>query len=491
MNKNLKITLLIAVFSVTHMSGQNLQKPNILFIMVDDLRPELGCYGKAHMVTPHIDRLAKMGQLFTRAYTNYPTCGPSRASVLSGLYPSRSRFNGWNCALDEDVPGVVSLPMHFRNNHYKTISLGKVYNNLDDGKGSWDEVWRPVIASTEMIAWEYLSKSGYQAFEARNLDRRSDTRPRTSSHLPRQGFAFERPEVEDAAYMDGKTADKTIEKLQELCRNPVQPFFLSVGFYKPHWPFNAPNKYWELYDPDRIALPGNLHLPKNVPDPMRLDQGGIRAHLGIPETGPLPDSLARTLLHGFYACVSYIDSQVGKILNALEYFGMLENTIVILWGDQGQEFGEHGLWSKNKSFTTSLQIPLILKVPGKGENVRSSQLVESVDIFPTLCELAGISKPFHIQGSSFVPVLNNPAAQGKDAVFCRAPREGETIVTQTHTYTEFYDRDKKVNASVLFDLRTDPGENNNIAELPASKALVSELSEKLGRHLTARDRISF
>lgn len=469
--------------------GQQLQKPNVLLIMVDDLRPELGCYGKKHMVTPHIDRLAAMGQMFTRAYTNFPTCGPSRASLLSGLYPSRHRFNTWNCSQDKDTPGVVSLPMHFRNNHYQTISLGKVYNNLDDGQGSWDEVWRPVINSTEPIAWEYLSKAGKEAFESINAERLQNTKQRTSDNLPKKGFAFERPDVADNAYMDGKTTDKTIETLQQLRLNPSQPFFLTVGFYKPHWPFNAPDKYWRLYDPEKIELPKNQSFPKNAPEMMSLNQGGLRTHLGLPDKGQIPDSTAKNLLHGFYACISYIDSQVGKILNTLEYLGMDENTIVILWGDQGQVMGEHGLWVKNNSFSSSLQIPLIMKTPGRKAGQQQGQLVESIDIFPTLCELAGITKPFHLQGKSFVPVLNDVQAPGKEAVFSRAPLEAETVITQNHVYTQFYDHKKKVKASALFDLRVDPDESNNIAAESAQKEIVSELSKRLEKHLIDRDHI--
>jgi iduronate 2-sulfatase len=490
MYNRVKLVTFFFVLFAFQSAAQVQQRPNIILIMVDDLRPELGSYGKKHMITPHIDRLAKTGQLFTRAYTNFPTCGPSRASLLSGLYPSRSRFNEWNCSQDKDVPGIVSMPMHFRNNHYKTISLGKVYNNLEDGKGSWDEIWRPVIASTEMIGWEYLSKSGIEIFEQLNMDRQSDTRGRTSNHLPQKGLAFEGPDVADNAYMDGKTSDKAIEKLQELRQNPTQPFFLTVGFYKPHWPFNAPAKYWKLYDRDQIQLPANQQTSKNTPEIMNQERAGLRTHYGIPRTGPLPDSVAKSLLHGFYASVSYVDSQVGKILNALEFFGMQENTIVILWGDQGQELGEHGIWDKNKSFSTSLQIPLIVKVPGKKANVKVSELVESIDLYPTLCELAGIAKPFHAQGRSIVPLLNATAGQTKAAVFCRAVPEGETIITQTHSYTEFYDRKKKVIARALFDLRNDPDENENIAEAPSSKAIVSELSSKLSEHIKTRDQIS-
>jgi iduronate 2-sulfatase len=486
-----RVRLLVILFALPAFQsvGQVMQKPNIVLIMVDDLRPELGSYGKKHIVTPHMDRLAKTGQLFTRAYTNYPTCGPSRASLLSGLYPSRSRFNEWNCSQDKDVPGIVSMPMHFRNHNYKTISYGKVYNNLEDGKGSWDEIWRPVIASTEMIGWEYLSKDGIDTFEKLNRDRHANTKPRTSSNLPKKGFAFEGPDVPDDAYMDGKTADKTIEKLQELRQNTTQPFFLTVGFYKPHWPFNAPAKYWELYDREQIQLPSNSAPHKNAPEIMTVDRGGIRSHYGIPKSGPMPDSVAKALLHGFYASVSYVDSQIGKILNALDFFGMQDNTIVILWGDQGQEMGEHGIWDKNKNFSTSIQIPFIIKAPGKNKDIKINDLVESIDLYPTLCELSGLPKPFHVQGRSIVPLLNG-TGPGKDAVFCRATPEGETIVTPTHTYTEFYDRHKKIVARALFDLREDPDENNNIAEAPASKAIVAELSKKLSEHIKDRDQIS-
>jgi len=466
-------------------------KPNILFIMVDDLRPELGVYGKVHIKSPHIDRLGATGSLFTRAYTNYPICGPSRASLLSGIYPSQERFTLWNCSQDKDVPGVVSLPMHLRNNNYRTISLGKVYNNLDDGKGSWDEVWRPVVDSPEMIAWEYLTKEGSELFERINTSRQKDPTVRTSDYLPLYGYAYESADVPDDAYIDGKVSVKAIEKLQELKQNPAQPFFLAVGFHKPHSPFNAPKKYWDMYDHDQIQLAENDTPARDVPDILKVDRGGVRGYYGMPKQGAMPDSLARNLLHGYFACISYIDRQVGKILNALEYYGMDKNTIVIFWGDQGHQLGEHGLWDKNQCYQTSSQIPFMVKLPGKNNASIQNQLIENVDVFPTICDLTGLPKPFHLKGKSFASSLGNPTALGKEAVFVRSGLNAETIITKNHAYTEFFDHKKRLTNRVLFDLVADPLENHNVVNHPSQQAIVSELSKKLQEHLRSRDQVYF
>lgn len=465
-------------------------KPNILFIMVDDLRPELGAYGKDHIISPHIDRFAKKGYLFTRAYTNFSICGPSRASLLSGLYPSRTRFVEWNCSLDQDVPGVVSLPMHLRNNNYKTISLGKVFNNIEDGKGSWDEIWRPVVNSADVIAWEYLSEDGRKTFEQLNLDRLKDPKTKTRDHLPKQGYAYESADVPDDAYIDGKVSVKAIEKLQELNQNPNQPFFLAVGFHKPHSPFNAPKKYWDLYDRDKIKLPENNRPASNAPEILKFDRGGVRGYYGVPKTGEIPDTLARNIIHGYYACVSYIDHQIGKILNALEYYGMDKNTIVIFWGDQGHQLGEHGLWDKNQNYQTSFHIPFIVKLPGEDKGHKLSQLIENVDVFPTVCDLAGVKKPFHLKGKSFASVFSNPVNITKEAVFGRASLDGEIIMTQDYSYTEFYDYKMRLKQRVLFDLKQDPGENHNVVDKPEYKNTIDELSKKLRQHLIDRDKIS-
>lgn len=464
--------------------NRSLSKPNVLFIMVDDLRPQLGCYGE-QIVSPNINRLAKGGQLFRQSYVNYPVCGPSRASLLSGLYASRTRFDRWNCSQDVDVPGVVSLPMHFRNNNYKTISLGKVYNNFEDGKGSWDEIWRPSVSTTQ---WDYQTREGIKIFEKLNAAEAENTALRDNKNLPKRGVPFERGDVPDGTYEDGRIANRAIENLQQL-KNSSAPFFLAVGFNKPHLPFNAPAKYWDLYDEKEIKLAQNPHQPKGAPAASTPDFGELRFYYGIPAHGPLPDTLARKLIHGYYACVSYVDSQIGRLLNELEDLGLAQNTIVVLWGDHGWQLGEHGLWGKGVNYKNALQIPLILKVPGKKSNVRQNGLVESVDLYPTLCDLAELVKPFHLQGRSFAPLLDHPELEGKEAVYSRTNLGGETIITKTHSYTEFFDQQGKFKARMLYDLRLNSEENSNVAELPENRKLVSELSRKLSLHRIERDKI--
>lgn len=456
-------------------------KPNVLFIMVDDFRPELGSYGQTHIVTPNMDRLSKRGQTFTRAYVNYPTCGPSRASLLSGLYSSRSRFRSWNVSQDEVVPGLVSLPMHFRNNNYYTISLGKVYNNIEDGRGSWNEIWRPPLTTT---MWDYQSENGIDIFKERNSERHKNLEVRNNNNLPNRGPAFEQPDVPDVAYRDGRIATHAIEKLQEV-QNSSQPFFLAVGFHKPHLPFNAPRRYWDLYDEEDIQLAENPYLPKDGPE---TDFGEIRAYDGIPGSGSIPDNMARELIHGYYASVSYVDAQIGRVLDSLENLGLSDDTIVVLWGDHGFSLGENGLWGKHHNFHMSLHIPLIVHVPGTKSGVRHNGLVESVDIYPTLTDLAGLSKPVHVQGKSFAPMLTYSDLSGKDEVYARYGNN-ETIIIETHTYTEFYDSNGEFQDRMLFDLRDDPEENINIAGNPENEQLIMELSEKLKRHRIERNRI--
>ncbi len=462
-------------------------KPNILFIAVDDLRPELGCYGKDYIKSPNIDRLAASGIIFTDAYVNYPVCGPSRASMLSGIYPGTNRFTKWNCDQDNDVPGLVSLPMLFRNNNYKTVSLGKVYNNFGDGKGSWNEEWRPPISTT---TWDYQATESIRIFEERNKERYKNTKVRNNNNLPQKGPAYENPDVSDIIYHDGQIASRAIEELQEF-RNSSQPFFLAVGFHKPHLPFNAPQKYWDIYNKEGIEAPLNDYFPKNAPKEARFNFEELRAFSGIPEERPLSDSTIINLIHGYYACVSYVDAQVGKVLDALESLGLAENTIIVLWGDNGWFLGEHGFWCKQSNFEKAAHIPLILKIPWERQGSKVNALVESVDIFPTLCELTGVSSPFHLQGKSFADLISNPEDTFKDAVFYRYSN-AETIITNEFSYTEWINKfTGESYARMLYDRQKDREENINIAELHRNKELVEELSDMLHQHIKNRGMIIF
>jgi len=468
MNKRIQLSIILIFLSGVLIAQQ--QKTNVLFIAVDDLRPELECYGKTHIKSPNIDKLSEAGLTFNRSYCNIPVCGASRASILSGIRPNRHRFLNYDCWQDKDVPGVVSLPMHFKNNGYTTVSLGKIYHHSNDGMGSWHKCWAP--PSSKSNSWrDYLTEENIKL----------DTGNRT------RGNPYEKADVPDEAYKDGKIANQAIEELKNF-KEKNEPFFLAVGFLKPHLPFNAPSKYWEMYDETEINLADNPFKPKNAPDQAMHNFGELRAYNDIPETGPVDDEMALKLVHGYYACVSYTDAQIGKVMDALEELGLAGNTVVILWGDHGWNLGDHGLWCKHCNFETALKTPLIMRAPGKQQNQKTDALVEYVDVYPTLCELAGLEKPFHLQGKSLVPLFGDPEQPWKEAVFCRWIK-GETIVTKSHTYTEWFDdKSGKRTARMLYNLNTDPKENVNISELPENAGLVQQLSKALEKHVLERDR---
>lgn len=451
-------------------SAQN-EKPNVLFIAVDDLRPELGCYGQEHIKSPHIDKLASEGLIFNRAYCNIPVCGASRASLLSGIRPNRNRFLDYKTWQDKDVPGAVSLPMHFKNNGYSTVSLGKIYHHFTDGKGSWNTQWmpNPKVCKT----WrDYLTE------ENNKLDTGNRSR----------GKPFEKADANDDDYKDGMIAKRAIEELRRFKENK-NPFFLAVGFLKPHLPFNAPSKYWDMYDSKEIKLPPNMNQPENAPDECMHTFGELRAYNSIPKVGDVSKSVALKMIHGYYACVSYTDAQIGRVLDELKSLGLDKNTIIILWGDHGWHLGEHNLWCKHCNFEKVLHTPLIIKAPGKKQNIKTNALVEYVDIYPSLCELAGLDAPFHLQGKSFVPLTENPELPWKQEVYCRWIK-GETLVTMSHTYTEWLnDNTGEVDARMMYDLTNDPEETVNIAEEEHYKKLVQELSEKLKKHISERDKL--
>jgi iduronate 2-sulfatase len=471
--KNLFTATLIVLIFAGLAEAQNKNQPNVLFFAVDDLRPELGCYGEKHIHSPNIDKLAEGGLTFNRAYCNIPVCGASRASILSGIRPNRTRFLDYDCRQDEDVPGAVSLPMHFKNNGYKTVSLGKIYHHQNDGKGSWNETpWFP------QGDWQ-----GWQAYVLPESHKQIEPRPGGPGV---NGPSFEWPDAPDHIYPDGMIADEAVRRLRQF-RNSDEPFFLAVGFMKPHLPFNAPKKYWDMYDFNEIKLPDNMKKPDGAPDESMHNFGELRNYTDVPDQGPLDEEFMRKLIHGYYACVSYTDAQIGKVLNELERLGLAENTIVILWGDHGWHLGEHDLWCKHCNFEKVLRVPLVLKAPGKKQNLKTDALVEFVDIYPSLVELAGLEKPFHLQGKSFVPLTENPNQPWKEEVYCRWIR-GETVVTKTHTYTEWFsDQTGKVTARMMYDLTEDPEETVNISEKQENKKLVGELSEKLKKHIQERD----
>jgi arylsulfatase A-like enzyme len=435
-------------------------RPNVLFIPIDDLRPQLGCYGHARMVTPHMDALADGGVLFQRAYCQVPVCGATRASLLTGVRPTRERFVTFHTWADEDLPGALTLPEHFRNHGYLTLSNGKVFHHLTDcAERSWsEEPWHPNAAGGD---WRnYLLPESRQGAEPGDA-----------------GRPVECADVEDNAYFDGQIADRTVRDLRRLSRQD-RPWFLAAGFLKPHLPFNAPKRYWDYYERDEVDLADNPFPPEDAPDQALHNWGELRAYLGIPAEGAVSEEQARELVHGYYAATSYTDAQVGRVLAELDRLGLSESTVVVLWGDHGWQLGEHGLWCKHCNFNTSLNAPLIVRYAGTGAGRQSPALVEFADVYPTLCQLAGIPLPDHLEGTSFVPLMEEPDRDWKPAVFSRY-FAGDSVRTDRYLYTQWTDEAGEVTARMLYDHERDAAENHNISERPEHADLVSELSARL------------
>ena len=434
--------------------------PNILFIPIDDLRPQLGCFGRTMTLSPNIDALAAGGVAFTQAYCQVPVCGATRASLLTGVRPTRERFLDYTACVDEDLPGALTLPQHFRNHGYNTVSVGKVFHHMmDSAERSWiKEPWLPQVNGR----WRnYVTPE--------NLAIATDKDHR--------GPPYECADVTDDAYFDGQIADKAIEELNRL-NDADAPFFLAAGFLKPHLPFNAPRKYWELYRHDNVELADNPFAPRGAPDRAVHNWGELRSYFDVPKEGPLPEEMARTLVHGYYAATSYVDAQVGRLLDELERLNLADNTIVVLWGDHGWQLGEHGMWCKHCNFETSLNAPLVIHAPGLTRGESTTSIVEFLDVYPTLCELAGLTIPEHAEGTSLAPLLGDAGREIKEAAYCRY-HSGDSVRTGTHLYTEWTDDDGSVAARMLYDHEADPKENDNISEAPENEELAARLSALL------------
>jgi len=436
-------------------------KPNVLFIAVDDLRPQLNCYGEKQMVTPNLDRLAAEGIAFRRSYCMVPTCGASRASLMTGIRPTRSRFRTYMTWAQEDAPGITTLNTHFKQHGYYTISNGKVFHHAKDNVEGWSEPpWRPKQPDLFKGQWAHP-----EAPEA------AKTSPRG------RGPAWESLDVADDTYGDGRLAEKTIRDLRRLKRLD-KPFFLAAGFYKPHLPFIAPKKYWNLYDHADIRLPDNYSRPKDAPDSALHTSGELRAYAGIPQKGPVSDDTARMLIHGYYACVSYTDAQIGRLLDELDRLDLAKNTIVIVWGDHGWNLAEHTLWCKHSCFETSMRAPIIVRVPGVAGGQMTDGLTEFIDIYPSLCELAGLPLPSHLEGRSFAPLLEAPDMPWKSTAIGRYV-VGDTIRTDRYRYSNYATRQGAPLGRMLYDHRADPDETVNISEQAASRTVVERLHAQL------------
>ncbi|TWU41836.1 sulfatase [Novipirellula artificiosorum] len=423
--------------------ANGVDRPNILFIAVDDLRPEIACYDHPEMVTPNLDRLANHGVRFDHAYCNIAVCGASRASLMKGLRPNPNRFTSYLTRADKDAPNVPSLPMTLKENGYHTVSNGKIYHHRNDDIDAWSET-----------PWSQPTTSMWWAIP--------ENRPKTNNSKQR-GPAFESADVPDDQYPDHQICSKTIEDIQRLSKQDA-PFFVACGFYRPHLPFNAPKKYWDLYPESQVVLPNNMYFPENLSQAFAYTWGEMRAYRDIPAKGPVSEATARNLVRGYHACVSFIDVQIGRLLDELESLGIADNTIVVLWGDHGWQLGEHGFWCKHTNFEVATHTPLMIVAPEvQGDRV-CQKLVEYVDIYPTLCDLAGVGKPSHLQGKSMTTLLHDVDSDFKDAVITRHGG-GDSIRTSDFRYMEMRAQGGKgeLQGVGLFDLRNNASENEDVS----------------------------
>lgn len=453
------------------------EKPNVLLVCVDDLKPQLGCYGSPIIKSPNIDRLAKRGVLFERAFCNQAVCSPSRNSLLTGLRPQTIGIYDLPTHFRKGAPDAVTVGQYFKKHGYRTEAMGKIFHvghgNIDDA-ASWSVPhWRP-------------SGGGYALKEST-----ATTRP-SKSGGPR-GAATECADVPDTAYGDGMIADEAIARLRAAKDKPGEPFFIAVGFLKPHLPFVAPKKYWDLYDRAAFPLPRLRVPPIGAPEFAPQFGGELRQYSDMPEVGLIDDAKTRLLIHGYHAATSYMDAQFGRVLDALEKNGFAKNTIIVLWGDHGWHLGDHGMWCKHTNYEQAARIPLIVVAPGVAKaGAKTGALAESVDIYPTLCELAGLPAPQGLDGASFADALKNPATMTKEAVFHVYPRSqmmGRAVRTARYRLVEWKTIGEPADTAVLelYDYEADPDETKNLAaEKPE---IVAHLRAILAKQPEAKPQI--
>ena len=433
------------------------ERMNVLFISVDDLRPELGAYGEP-VVTPNIDRLADAGMRFDRAYAQASACAASRAALLTGTYPHTSGVYLMRPSLAEANPGLATMPQLFKDAGYETVEIGKFTHVPEDTPGAWSrERWMPEWNPPEYYEPKNRQHSGRME------------KPR--------GPVTEGADVSDDTYLDGKLAAHAVA---ELGRLKDRPFFLAVGFVRPHLPFNCPKKYWDLYDRRNIQPPETISR-EQVPKAEWHGNYEPAFYMGGRTISRLT---GRRLIHGYRACVSYIDAQVGRLLDELDRLDLSERTLVVLWGDHGWHLGEHGIWGKNTALDVALRVPLIVRVPGLTSGESTKALVETVDILPTLCELVGISVPDQVEGMSLVRLLEDPERPGKRAVFGwrkRAPLQGQTVRTPRYRLVRWVSEQRPdlVLALELYDHANDPSEYVNLASRPRHANTVRRLNAML------------
>ncbi len=451
-------------------------KPNVLMICVDDLKPTLGCFGDAVAQTPNVDRLAKRGVLFEKAYCNQAVCSPSRNALMTSLRPQTLGIYELMTNFRKAAPEAVTMTQHFMAQGYRAEGLGKI---LHVGHGNTDDA-----ASWSVPSWKPKAQT--------YVNEESTAMTREAKVGGDRGWATEKAETADDTYADGLVAREAVKRLESASKKPDQPFFLAVGFIRPHLPFVSPKKYWDLYDPAKLPMPQVKDAPQGAPAYAGQPGGELRQYSDMPQTGPIDDAMTRRLIHGYYAATSYMDAQLGLVLDALDASGLAQNTIIVLWGDHGWHLGDHSMWCKHTNYEQAARIPVIVAAPGAAAGVKSASFIETVDLYPTLSDLAGLPVPQGLDGKSFAAVVKDPALKTRDSVIHVYPRNnllGRAIRTDRYRLVEWKKpgNGEPADAFELYDYQEDPLETKNLAsERPE---IVKELAAILATHPEAKPQM--
>lgn len=399
--------------------------PNILFIAIDDLRPELGCYGSPVAISPNIDAIANDGMRFNRAYCQQPICGPSRASLMSGARPETTNIiHNYVKLRSGNDPNVITLPQHLRANGYETLYVGKIFHGADtDEELSWSRQPVKVKGLKKPVLFAKKENREQQKATFKEMEKKYGEQARYGLA---SGPAYEcDADVPDETYRDGYNTEIALATIKELANDSIdKPFFLGVGYYKPHLNWIAPKKYWDMYEGKDIPLALNDKAPEGYATMGLHPSFELRVRDGVAKIGDIAPDDQVNLKRAYLSCVSYVDAQVGKLINALDENGLRENTIIVVWGDHGWHLGDMGIWGKATNYEIATRVPMMIWTPDMPAGSRgksSDALVELVDIYPTLCDLAGIEQPSHLDGKSYTPLLDNPEQTWKDAVFSQFP----------------------------------------------------------------------
>lgn len=458
-------------------------RPNVLLILVDDLKPALGCYGDTTAISPNIDQLAARSMRFDKAYCNQAVCAPSRFTLMLGSHSTSTGLYGLGSQLRKIIPNAVTLPQHFAKHGYRTESLGKVFHIGHGNLGDPDSFSVPHFQDKVI---EYVNPESTDGGKLTREEAYFTNQKLGQIRSLPKGAAFESPDVADEDYADGRVAAETIKRLKaaKTRRDDKRtPFFIAAGFVRPHLPFSAPKKYWDMYDPSKLPMPKFEGFPADAARIGLKIDGEIANYKPVERGKRIDGKLKTDLIHGYYASTSFVDAQIGKVLAELRRLDLEKNTIVVVWGDHGFHLGDHRFWTKHSNYEQANRIPILISAPGVAKPGSSTQqLTESVDIYPTLAELCGLPAPAGpqpIDGKSLVPVLKDPSKRIRDHAFHAYPKRklGRAIRTDRYRLVEWSNGKNDANKEYeLFDYQDDPLETKNFAK---SKPEVVERLKKI------------